>query len=141
MGKGDKYWTIHVGPLRGKRVCEACYTELAPDLEKLLVCARCNRNFAEGEKFYTPNAGPLKDKPLCEACVTKVEQESLSAGVVPQDEATMRKAIGQCVAQAISLTKDPKLARIGFALTDDRTMWDITLLVRIGSYLQAIAVL
>lgn len=106
---GTKIWTPHVGEFKDKQICQECSTQIQPELEKLL--QEQNKNLQE----------QIKNQP----------------GPITDDDARLKTLIGNILNNYEGSLKGSKLATIGLALTDDRAMWNITLLKSIGELIKA----
>jgi len=99
---GAKVWTPHVGQFKGKQICEDCYTQIKPELGKLI------------QEEMDSRPGPIID-----------------------DDARLKGLIGSILNNYEKSLKGSKLATIGLALTDDRAMWNVSLLKGIGELIKA----
>jgi len=98
----EKVWTVHIGPLKGKRICNDCYLQIQPELEKLL----------QNEIVSRP-------RPILE------------------DDTRLKMLIGNLLNESEGFLKGINWATFEYALTDDRTLWNIQLLRSVISLLKA----
>jgi len=112
------------------------------------VCALCHRDLVQGA-FSVVDVGPLKGKNVCNDCRPKSEHIALQArlarqerarGPIIDDDAKLKEIIGQLLNETeITLKNTGGGLQLGFALTDDRTMWNIILLRTVISMLKVSA--
>ena len=112
------------------------------------VCALCRRELTQGA-FFIVDVGPLKGKNVCNNCRPKSEHIALQArlareerarGPIIDDDTKLKGIIGQILNETeIALKNTGGGLQLGFALTDDRTLWNIILLRTVVSMLKASA--
>jgi hypothetical protein len=97
-------------------------------------------------KVWTPNVGEFKGKQICQECYDQIrhelekqiqEQIEDQPGPIIDDDARLKGMIGNILNKYEKGVKSSKYVEIGFALTDDRTMWNIVLLKSIGELIKA----
>jgi len=118
----------------------------------MVSCAKCGKEIkAAGlgvsrAKVYTPNVGEFKGKQICQECYDQIrseleklvqEQMKDQPGPIIDDDTRLKHMIGNILNNYEQGVKRSRFATIGFALTDDRTMWNIVLLKSIGELLKA----
>jgi hypothetical protein len=105
-----KVWTPQVGEFKGKQICQECYDQIQPELERLL-----------REMIPKSSTPQIKDQP----------------GPIIDNDAQLKILIANILNNYDRSLKGSRLATIGLALTDDRAMWNVTLLKSIGELLKA----
>ncbi len=121
-------------------------------MEEIVTCARCGKEIkrtglvVSSVKVWTPNMGEFKGKQICEECNTQIqpelgkllqEQIKNQPGPIIDDDARLKGLIGTIMNNYERSLKGSKLATIGLALTDDRAMWNVSLLKSIGELIKA----
>jgi hypothetical protein len=119
----------------------------------MVSCARCGKEIRmgllSGPKVWTPQVGEFKGKRICDECATQIKPEldrllqehqkeiAERPGPIIDEDTQLKSLIGNILNNYERSLKGSKLATIGLALTDDRAMWNVSLLKSIGELIKA----
>ena len=124
-------------------------TETKRGVRIIVTCARCGKEIKAGTRVWTLHFGQFIGKQICEDCNTQIKTEpdklvqeqqqgiAQRPGPIIDDDAQLKGLVADALNNYDRSLKGSKLATIGLALTDDRAMWNVTLLKGIGELLKA----